>query len=82
MSSCSMSDDNGGGGVTPAAPDTTPVSVKVTYGAKIEADMLANADVEIEYLDASGNKKTNIHFVFHSTCNIFVRLNLKTSYYG
>ena len=80
MSSCSMSDDNGG--VTPAAHDTTPVSVKVTYGAKIEADMLANADVEIEYLDASGNKKTNIHFVFHSTYTIFVRLKLKTSYYG
>jgi len=56
MSSCSKSDDNGGGGVTPAAPDTTPVSVKVTYGAKIEADMLANADVEIECLNASGNK--------------------------
>ena len=56
MSSCSKSDDNGG---TPSAPDTTPVSVKVTYGSKIEADMLANADVEIEYLDASGNKKTN-----------------------
>ena len=56
MSSCSKSDDNGGGGVTPAPPDTTPVSVKVTYGAKIEADMLANAEVEVECLNASGNK--------------------------
>ena len=55
MSSCSKSGDNGG---TPAAPDTTPVSVKIIYGAKVEADMLANADVEIEYLDASGNKQT------------------------
>ena len=58
MSSCSKSDDNGGGGVTPAAPDTTPVSMKFAYVIFVSPDLIKYADVEINYLDDSGNVKS------------------------
>ena len=58
LSSCSKSDDNSGGGVTPAAPDTTPASIKFVYMAQVTADMLKYMDIEIQFKDESGNVKS------------------------
>ena len=57
FTSCSKSDDNGGG-TTPAAPDTTPVSIKFAYMAGVSPDVAQYMDAEIEYLDESGNVKS------------------------
>jgi hypothetical protein len=58
FTSCSKGSDNNGGGSTPAAPDTTPVSIKFVYMAGVSPDVVQYMDAEVEYLDESGNVKT------------------------
>ncbi len=60
FTSCSKSDDNGGSGGsgTPVAPDTKPVSMKFAYFVAVSPDLIKYADVEVNYLDESGNVKS------------------------
>jgi hypothetical protein len=60
FTSCSKSDDNGSSGAsgTLVAPDTTPVSMKFAYLVAVSPDLIKYADVEVNYLDDSGNVKS------------------------